>query len=271
VLGHKALAVSLSDIAAMGARPTYALISLGIPQEIWKTKFVDELYEGFFALAAAHRITLIGGDVSRTPDRIVIDSIVLGEVKRRCAILRSGAKPDDHIFVTGSLGGAAAGLKLLENGSRVCGKKPRSRRAIAEQNLMLRHLKPEPQVAWGAMLGEKRLATSMIDISDGLSSDLLHLCGESGVGARIDAARIPIDPNISTLGSKDLDSLALVLNGGEDFELLFTVNPRSLKTLPAKFGQVEATYIGDMTSQSSVMLVNGSRTEPLTSAGFMHF
>ena len=271
VLGHKALAVSLSDIAAMGAHPTYALLSIGIPKKIWQTTFVDELYEGFFELADAHRVTLIGGDVSRTPCRVVIDSIVLGEVKRNRAILRSGAKPGDHIFVTGSLGGAATGLKLLGDGVRVSGKNPRSRRAIAEQNLLLRHLKPEPRLAWGAMLGENRLATAMIDISDGLSSDLLHLCDESGVGARIDARRIPIDKYIVEIGRKALDPLELALNGGEDFELLFSVNPRNVKRLSVKLDHVATTYIGDVRSQTSVDLISGSHSVPLTSEGFKHF
>jgi len=214
---------------------------------------------------------LIGGDISRTLDRVVVDSIVIGEVRRGRAILRSGARPGDHIFVTGSLGGAAAGLRLLENGARLTDKKQRSRRAMAERNLLVRHLEPEPRLAWSAILGEKRLATSMIDISDGLSSDLLHLCEESGVGARIDAGRIPIDPNIATVGRKDLDSLSLALNGGEDFELLFTVNPRNVKKLPARFGRVPATYIGDVSSQASVNLITDTQSVSIASRGFQHF
>lgn len=271
LLGHKALAVSLSDVAAMGARPQYALLSIGIPKTIWNTNFVDELYEGFFALADAHQVTLIGGDVSCTPDRIVIDSIVMGEVKRDRAILRSGARPGDHIFITGSLGGAAAGLKLLEEGARVTDKKRRSRRADAEQKLIQRQLKPEPRVAWGVKLGEMRLATAMIDISDGLSSDLAHLCEASGAGARIDASRIPIDPNIMQLIKKDVVPVALALNGGEDFELLFTVNPRNLNRVPAELDHAAVTHIGDVTSQKSVQLVNGSRSAPLKASGFKHF
>lgn len=271
LIGHKALAVSLSDIAAMGARPKYALLSIGIPKKIWKTNFVDELYEGFFALADAHEVTLIGGDISRTPDRVVIDSIVVGEVERGRAIPRSGAKPGDHIFVTGCLGGAAAGLKLLEEGARVTDKKPRSRRAEAEQKLLLRQLKPEPRVAWGETLGAKYLATSMIDISDGLSSDLAHLCKASGVGARIDASRIPIDQDTIKLIREDRDPLALALDCGEDFELLFTVSPRNLKRLPAEIDQVAASYIGEITNQKSVTLINRSRSVVMKSAGFTHF
>src|SRR5207237_1208264 len=113
-LGHKALAVSLSDIAAMGARPRWALLSVGVPARIWRTRFLDEFYEGFFALAEQTGVALVGGDVSRTPERIVIDSIVLGETRRGRAITRDGPRAGDQIFVTGTLGGAAAGLQELE-------------------------------------------------------------------------------------------------------------------------------------------------------------
>src|SRR5437016_2661450 len=119
MLGHKALAVSLSDIAAMGARPLWSLLSLGMPAETWRNKFKDEFYEGYFALADQYGVTLAGGDVSETKEGIVIDSILIGEVISGAAVLRSGARPGDQIFVTGTLGGAAAGLKLIEMGARV--------------------------------------------------------------------------------------------------------------------------------------------------------
>src|SRR5437660_8783988 len=119
MLGHKALAVSLSDIAAMSARPLWSLLSLGMTAETWRHKFKDEFYEGYFALADKYCVTLAGGDVSETKEGIVIDSIVIGEVVSGAAILRSGARPGDQIFVTGTLGGAAAGLKLIEMGARV--------------------------------------------------------------------------------------------------------------------------------------------------------
>lgn len=270
-LGHKALAVSLSDIAAMGAKPRYALLSIGIPNKTWKTRFVDEFFKGFFALAKTHEVALIGGDISRTPNRLVIDSIVLGEVKRGRSVQRSGAKPGDHIFVTGSLGGAAAGLKLLEDGVRLSSKNARAARFSAQKKLLNRQLTPEPRVEWGTMLGEKRLATSMIDVSDGLSSDLTHLCEASGVGARIDAAHIPLDLNLSRFGRKDLNLLALALNGGEDFELLFTVNSRNLKKLPSKLGNLPATRIGNVTENASIVLIDGTQSIPLQSGGFTHF
>lgn len=269
-LGHKALAVSLSDVAAMGARPRFALLSVGVPREIWRSDFLDRLYEGFFALADRHRVALVGGDVSRTPDKVVLDSIVVGEAALRGAVFRSGARPGDHIFVTGSLGGAGLGLRLLEQEGKA--ELPSNARRWMER-AMLRHRRPLPRVDWGALLGEERLATSMIDISDGLSSDLSHLCHESGVGACIDAKRIPFDPSLISLGDRlGLDPLELALDGGEDFELLFTVRPRDLPHLPLRVGGVKATYIGDVTGRrEGITLRTGSRTRRLDPGGFVHF
>lgn len=273
LLGYKALAVSLSDIAAMGARPRFALLSIGVPSAIWNSDFVDELYEGFFALAETYKVALIGGDVSRTPERIVIDSIVMGETETGQAILRSGARAGDHIFVTGSLAGAAAGLRLLERGARLSKTPPRSTDIQVVEQLILRQLRPEPRVPWGALLGEEHLATAMIDISDGLSSDLAHLCHESRTGVIIDASRLPIDANVESLcGRRALDPLLLALHGGEDFELLFTIRPRDLKRLPRALGGVPVTYIGDVTNDTGQILVTeGSRAWKLEPEGFMHF
>ncbi|HEX8889472.1 MAG TPA: thiamine-phosphate kinase [Pyrinomonadaceae bacterium] len=273
LLGHKALAVSLSDIAAMGARPRFALLSIGVPNAIWNSGFVDELYEGFFALAETYQVALIGGDVSRTPERIVIDSIVIGETVTGRAVRRSGARPGEHIFVTGALGGAAAGLRLLTRGARLRKKTPSSTYDQVVEQLILRQLRPEPRVPWGALLGEEHLATAMIDLSDGLSSDLSHLCRESHMGATIDASRLPIDSNVESLcGRRALDPLLLALHGGEDFELLFTVRPRDLKRLPRALGGVPVTYIGDVTDDTEQILVTeGSRVWRLEPAGFMHF
>lgn len=268
-LGHKALAVSLSDVAAMGARPRFALLSIGVPARIWRGEFLDELYEGFFALADCYNVSLIGGDVSRTPERVVIDSTVIGEVAHGAAVFRSGARTGDHIFVTGDLGASSIGLRLLERGRRI-------RRAYEEQCVMQavgRHRRPEPRVSWGAFLGEEGLASAMIDISDGLSSDLSHLCHESRAGATIDARRIPIAPPVRRLcESLGLDPLEAALNGGEDFELLFTINPRKLPHLPKRVGGVPATYIGDVTrQQDSILLRTGKRLRGLSPKGFEHF
>ncbi|HEV7843715.1 MAG TPA: thiamine-phosphate kinase [Pyrinomonadaceae bacterium] len=273
LLGFKALAVSLSDIAAMGARPRYALLSIGIPSEIWHSRFVDKLYDGFFSLAERYSVALIGGDVSRTPERVVIDSIVLGDAPRSLAVPRSGARPGDHIFVTGELGGAAAGLRLLERGTRLSRSRLRSTHYRIIEQLQLRQLRPEPRVAWGALLGEERLATAMIDISDGLSSDLTHLCRASNVGAMIDAHRIPVDASVVNLcGRRALDPLLLALDGGEDFELLFTIRPRDLRGLPRALGGVPATYIGDVTNDvGRIQIREGSHVWSLKPGGFRHF
>jgi thiamine-monophosphate kinase len=270
LLGHKALAASLSDIAAMGARPRFALLSIGVPHAIWRSSFLDQFYAGFFALADRYGVALIGGDVSRTPESIVIDSIVMGEAVHNRAVLRSGARPGDHIFVTGDLGGSGLGLRLLEGGGYR--RMTPAGHPMIERSIR-RHRRPEPRVSWGALIGEEGLASSMIDLSDGLSSDLAHLCHESVVGARIDARRIPIDPLVARLCAElRLDPLATALNGGEDFELLFTIHPRDLARLPRRIGDVPATYIGDVTDEpSNIVLHEGARFRRLKRGGFMHF
>src|SRR5205085_3782222 len=200
---------------------------------------------------------------------VVIDSIVLGEVKRGRAVLRSGARPGDQLFVTGALGGAAAGLKVLEG--RAASQSP-VRLSRAERRLVSRQLKPEPRVEWGALLGERRLAAALIDLSDGLSSDLAHLCRESGVGARVDAALLPLDPLLKSTAASEEDALSLALDGGEDFELLFAVRPRDASKLPAEVGGVPATRVGEITgARGKLRIIHGGRERPLKPAGFEHF
>jgi thiamine-monophosphate kinase len=272
LLGHKALAVSLSDIAAMGARPRWALLSLGIPDRVWKGRFLDEFYDGFLALAADHEVTLIGGDLSRAPARLVIDSIVVGEVARGRAARRAGARPGDLIYVTGTLGGAAAGLRLLESGARLTRGWGARTRTAARDGLLLRQLRPMPRLAWGRLLGEKKLATAMIDLSDGLSSDLAHLCRESAVGAVIDARRIPVNAAIERQRRPDWDPQALALHGGEDFELLFTVRPRRAAQVPQEIDGVPATCIGRISDTAGrIMLVSDGKARRLAAQGFTHF
>ncbi|MGH9874965.1 MAG: thiamine-phosphate kinase [Pyrinomonadaceae bacterium] len=282
LLGHKALAVSLSDIAAMGARPRWALLSIGVPDDVWQSEFLNEFYEGFFQLAARYGVGLIGGDVSRTPDKIVIDSIVIGECLMEREVFRSGAKPGDQIYVTGFLGDAAAGLRLIERGARLpprtaTDQPPRENPESGEHHrleyLLLRQLQPEPRVGWGLLLGERQLATAMIDISDGLSSDLNHLCSESKVGALINASDIPIDPLVTELtGRRALDPLMLALHGGEDFELLFTVKPEMVANLPKRVDGVSLTRIGEITKAAGEVRVSeGSRTWNLEPGGWEHF
>src|SRR5215211_1226092 len=273
LLGHKALAVSLSDIAAMGARPLWSLISIGVPEEVWHSDFAERLYDGLLNLANHYGVRLIGGDTSRTNENIVIDSVVVGECSAGMAVMRSGASAGDQIFVTGSLGAAAAGLRLIERGAH-----------LAEQNLgdddsqkldhvLLRQLRPEPRVGWGIVLGDEQLATAMIDLSDGLSSDINHMCAASNVGALIDASLLPIDERVVELcGRRALDPLQLALHGGEDFELLFTVKPENVARLPKRVDGVELKRIGAVAAASDgVKISEGTRIWDLKPGGWKHF
>jgi thiamine-monophosphate kinase len=273
LLGHKALAVSLSDIAAMGARPQWSILSIGIPDEVWQSDFVDRLYDGLFNLAARYDVQLIGGDTSRTSEKIVIDSTVLGECDTGCAINRSGAKPGDLIFVSGALGGAAGGLRLVERGAHLADQNLTASETDSLDHLLLRQLRPEPRVGWGLVLGQERLATAMIDISDGLSSDLNHLCEASGVGAFIEATKIPVDPDVADLcGRRALDPLQLALHGGEDFELMFTVKPEVAAKLPRRVDGVALTWIGEIRERShGVKISEGTRVWELRPGGWEHF
>jgi len=278
LLGHKALAVSLSDIAAMGARPCWTFVSIGMPRERWEDQFKDEFFAGYLALADHFGVTLSGGDVSETKSGVVIDSIVLGEVNSGTAIKRSGARPGDQIFVTGTLGGAAAGLKLIALGARLSeppaiAGEPTSSDDHAIHSLLLRQLRPAPRVGWGIVLGEQKLASAMIDLSDGLSSDLNHLCHESDAGATIDAASIPLDEDVKRLcGRRALDPLALALHGGEEFELLFTVNPAVVPRLPRKVDGVAICHIGEVTATRGAIRIRERNHEwDLQPEGFQHF
>lgn len=261
LLGHRALAVSLSDIAAMGAEPSWAMLTLGVPEELWKSGFLDDLYRGYWRLADKYGVTIAGGDISRSPDKLVIDSIAGGTVPRGQAVLRSAARPGDIIFVTGKLGGAAGGLKLLDRGSRL------ENRRSDERGLLLRQLKPEPQLAIAKLLQQQHLAASMIDLSDGLSSDLAHICRESGVGASIDAGQIPIDPDLAEFFT-ETECFEMAVSGGEDFELLFTSAEKNISAIE----NLGATAIGTVTANTGIIeLNNGSETTVLRPQGFQHF
>jgi thiamine-monophosphate kinase len=273
LLGHKALAVSISDVAAMGSRPLWSMISIGVPEDVWQTDFVERLYDGVLDLAKRYGVQLIGGDTSRTPETIVIDSIVTGECTAGMAVMRTGASPGDQIFVTGSLGAAAAGLRLIERGAHLAEQNLADEDSQKLDHILLRQLRPEPRVGWGIVLGEERLATSMIDLSDGLSSDINQLCTASGVGALIDSASLPIDERVTELcGRRALDPLQLALHGGEDFELLFTVKPADVPRLPRRVDGVSIKRIGEITSAvTGVKISEGPRTWELKPGGWKHF
>lgn len=263
LIGHKALAVSLSDIAAMGAEPKWAMISVGITETLWNSKFLDQFFDGWHDLAAIFEVELIGGDTSRSPDRVVIDSIVVGELPKGAAVMRSGAKPGDGVYVSGPLGGAAAGLKILREGGRL-----KDSASDDQQALVMKQLRPLPQMRLASRLREKGLATAMIDVSDGLSSDLAHLCLASGVGAVINANDLPFDAETMNLAGSVDGMLGFALNGGEDFELLFTANNEKI----SQAGIDDVFRIGEVTVNNGVIELNrDGQTELLPPAGFKHF
>jgi thiamine-monophosphate kinase len=263
-VGHRTLARGLSDLAAMGARPVAAFLSLGLPSELTRARrgqkpWVERFYDGLLALAEAYETPLAGGDLSESPVALA-DIVLVGAVRRGRALLRSGARAGDLLYVTGRLGGAAAGLALLAAAE---GKPRRAKMADAETPLGP-HLYPQPRIAQGQALARRGLATACMDLSDGLSVDLPRLCAESGVAAEIEAELVPVFPGAA---------LEQALHGGEDYELLFTVSagtrmPRAIDGVPVtRIGRILATRKG----RATVTLVNAGRKSPLAARGWEHF
>jgi thiamine-monophosphate kinase len=248
-VGHRCLARGLSDIAAMGGIPRTAFLSLALPPELPQS-WVDKFVAGLLKLAAQFSVSLAGGDTAQSPAGILADIMVLGSVPAGQAILRSGARPGDFLYVTGTLGSAVAALNQLRDGKKL---RPRSHP---------KHFYPEPRVAVGQFLREKKLASAMIDISDGLSTDLGHICEESGAGAVVYAAALP--------ATEGRDGLALALHGGDEYELLFTARPQ--RRIPKQIAGVPITRIGEILSGRQMMLATADgKTQPLKPAGWEHF
>ena len=277
-VGHRTLARGLSDLAAMGARPLAAFLSLGLPKELAGARgrrpaWVDGFLDGLLALADAADVTLAGGDLAESP-LTVADIVLTGAVPRGRALLRSGARPGDTLYVTGTLGGAAAGLerfaamlgrKKSKHPSQVPTARTRGTRNSNEDlEGMEAHTFPQPRLAQGWWLQRRGLATACIDVSDGLSTDLAHLCEESGVGAEVDAAEIPVHAGAT---------LEQALHGGEDYELLFTA--RAEAHIPQSIAGVAVTRIGRMTQRRSgrpvVRLAKDGREQELAARGWAHF
>jgi len=254
VVGHRCLTRGLSDIAAMGGQPIAAFLSLALPRNLPQS-WVDHFLRGFLDLAHVFKVSLAGGDTAESPGGVLADIVVVGSAPKGTAMRRSGARPGDHIYVTGQLGGSAAALDLLSSGRKVrAGDFPQ-------------HFYPLPRVEVGRWLREKKLASAMIDISDGLSTDLSHVCEESGVGAEILADAIPR----SVIGkpAHEVD-LNFALHGGDDYELLFT-SPRG-KRIPARIAGVPVTQVGHITRGKRIVLMNdhgvGFELQP---QGWQHF
>lgn len=268
LLGRKALAVNLSDIAAMGGVPKFAMISIALPD--WcSAEFVDEIFKGIFELANATGVTIIGGDTSSSRDSLFIDISVIGECERGKAVLRRGANAGDRIYVSGSLGASALGLSLLEGGFRVDDSQSAN---DPRREAVQKFLSPEPQLALGRAIGEGGLATAMIDISDGLSTDLWHILDESGVGAVIHAADLPVAGCLPTTSAPGIDPLSLAIRGGEEYELLFTARPANheqILALAESLG-VRVTAIGEIVPEKFLNLDRAGAMEPLERSGYEH-
>jgi thiamine-monophosphate kinase len=248
-VGHRCLARGLSDIAAMGGIPRAAFLSLAFPSEL-PQRWVHEFLAGFLKLARRYSVTLAGGDTAQSPAGILADIIVVGSVPTGKAILRSGAHAGDILYVSGTLGASVATLQDLR-----CGKKLRP-------SAHPRHFYPDPRIALGQYLREKKLASAMIDTSDGLSTDLRHICDESGVGAIIDSAALPSAPGD--------DELQYALHGGEDYELLFTAPPN--RRIPRQIAGTPITRIGEITRARQIKLrAPDGKSHPLKSGGWQHF
>jgi thiamine-monophosphate kinase len=249
-IGYKSLARAVSDLAAMGSRPRYFLLALALPAA--KTgRWLDRFATGMAKAARELNIRLIGGDTSKNQN-VMISITVLGEVAPGQAITRSGARPGDLIYVTGQLGRAQLGLELILRG--LAHRRPLRR-------FLQPHLYPKIPLALGQSLATRRIATAMMDISDGLSTDLARLCAASGVGARIWSAKIPKVKIPAALARLNLSALELALHGGEDYGLLFTVPPNSAKLLRRFSPRIPITCIGEITRQRQILLVRDNGTE----------
>ena len=248
-LGWKSAAVNISDIAAMGGKPIATFLSLALPKTL-PEQWMQEFMEGYNGISEKFGAALLGGDTTCSPDRICINVAVLGTCPRGKARLRSAARPGDLVCVTGTLGDSAAGLKLILSGLK--GAAPR---------LMDRHYTPTPRVEEGLALSCLPGVHAMMDISDGVGSDLRHILDESGVGARIDTGKLPISKELQALCSeKGWDPKELALSGGEDYELLFTMDPQETPDIPY-------TVIGEITANPTVTWEGGSRDY----MGYKHF
>lgn len=260
-VGHRCLARGLSDLAAMGATPIAVFLSIATPSRL-PSGWLDRFLRGFLDLAGRHRAPLAGGDTAASATgTIAADIVAIGEVPTRTALLRSGARPGDAIYVTGFLGGSAAELRGLT-------RNPRRFKRLVQAATGHPHLYPEPRLAIGRRL--RGIAHAAIDISDGLSTDLAHLCRESGVAAVVEEDRLPIHP----LAGENRDALELALHGGEDYELLFTASPDA--RIPRSVAGVPIQRIGRIrrrrTGQPLIALTTREgRSLPLPAAGWQHF
>ena len=278
-IGYKALAVNVSDVASMGGAPRFALLSLMLPIQTTLGE-VDGLLDGLLELAAETRVSLVGGNITRSPGPLVVDVTVVGSVKPRKVLTRGGAHAGDALYVTGQIGAAAAGLAWLR---REAGEPAQGHRAdtilprpddpgLAE--CVARHCRPQPRARIGALLGRTRTASACMDLSDGLADAVMQLSCASETGAAIDSASLPLHPAARAwFTAAGDDAVAASVAGGDDYELLFAVPPRvrgRLRGVLREARGVPITRIGELTHDRTIGLLSGGRIEPLP-LGFVHF
>ncbi len=278
-LGRKALSVNLSDLAAMGAEPLYALLTLALPRDT-ATEWLDSFLHGFKAAATEYDTAVIGGDLSAAPS-IFVSVTAVGRTNKKGLLKRSEASPSESIYVSGTLGAAAAGLELLRRGYRLGdsgeardpgGKRIRGTKSESVERLMTHQLNPRPMISLGRILADRSLASSAMDVSDGLVRDLHRLCKASGTGAVIEEQALPIDSRLEEISSLiHIDPLETALYGAEDFGLLFTVAKAKEKLLSRLASRFSLRRIGVMDRSGTVTLASPDRTRVLSDRGFDHF
>jgi thiamine-monophosphate kinase len=264
-IGHKALAVNVSDLAAMGATPRAVLLSLALPADLPITYF-DGLVDGFLALAAECRMPLAGGNITRSPGPLMVDVTAMGIVRPRRLLTRDGARPGDCLFVTGALGAAAAGLAMLQAGVSSTGDDSAA--------CLAAYRRPDARLRTGTIVAHNRVATTCMDLSDGLADAVHQVTAASGCGAEINAMSVPVHAGARAWAEgRSMDPVTFAITGGEDYELLFTVPPRRRRRFLAAIGQagnVPVTEIGVCTKRPEVVLVADDARTPLP-GGFAHF
>lgn len=268
-VGFKALAVNASDIAAMGGTPRLALLSLMLPEHM-ASEDVDALLDGFAEMAAGAKVTLAGGNLTRSPGPLVVDVSLMGAVKPRKILTRSGGRPGDALYVTGSIGAAAAGLGWLRSHPRGAPEpdNPEMTECVA------RHRRPVPRLRIGAVAGRTKAASACMDLSDGLADAVRQIAEQSGTGAKVEADALPVHPGATSwFTGQGRDAIAAAMTGGDDYELLLAMRPRfrgRLRNLVRQAQGVTITRIGELTASREIVVVRGGRADPLPS-GFVHF
>lgn len=269
-IGHRALAVNLSDLAAMGAAPRLVLLSFALPPALPIADF-DGIVNGLTALAARHRVHVAGGNLTRTTGPLVVDVTAIGTVKRRQALTRSGARPGDELYVSGTIGGASAGLQMLTSQLSTTEDTGNTEARICT-SVVERYLHPEPRLRLGTLLARNRAASACMDVSDGLADAVRQVADASGVGAVIDAAALPIDPAARAwFESRGADAVAASMSS-DDYELLVAARPRTGGRLATaiRHAGVPLTRIGRCTPERAVVIRHNGVESPIP-AGYAHF